>query len=287
MKTTEERFTGALNYIKEKIGARKPKVGFILGSGLSDISLDLDEVIEIPYSEVPSFPTSTVPGHRGSFKFGRSGKLECVFMYGRFHYYEGYSMPEVTLPVRVLGKLGLKNLVVTNAAGGISPDFQPGDLMIILDHINLMGTNPLIGLDPACLKARFPDMTHAYDQNLIKTTETAAMELKIPVKRGVYAAMPGPSYETPSEIRMLRLIGADAVGMSTVPEVITANGLGLKAMGLSYISNLASGIYQKQLNHAEVLETGQKIKPMLTSLITGILSHLERKIDEKEKPQGT
>jgi len=204
MANNDEQFNQTLNFFKQKLNNRRPKVGLILGSGLSDMSLGLTNEEKIPYSEIPNFPISTVAGHQGNITFGKFGKLECVIMYGRFHYYEGYSMQELTLPIRAMNKLGVKTLILTNAAGGISPDFQPGNIMLILDHINLMGINPLIGINQNNLKTRFVDMTHAYDQQLNKITETVAIELKLPLKRGVYAAMSGPSYETPSEIRMLR-----------------------------------------------------------------------------------
>lgn len=283
MKSIDEQFQDSFNFIKERMGSRRPRVGVIFGSGLSDIVIKLENIEKIPYAEIPQFPMSTVPGHQGTLVLGNFGKLECIFMHGRFHYYEGYPMKELTMPIRVLNKLGIKTLIVTNAAGGISPDFQPGDLMIILDHINLMGTNPLVGVSPNGLKTRFVDMSHAYDPSLNKATENAAGELKIPIKRGVYAAMAGPSYETPSEIMMLKTMGADAVGMSTVPEVIVANSLGMKVLGISYISNLATGVYSKSLSHTEVLVTAEKIKPDLARLIEGILAYLEKKIDEKEK----
>ena len=283
MKNTEEQFLESFNFIKERLGARKPKVGVILGSGLSDIPIKIENVEKIPYSQIPEFPVSTVPGHQGDLVFGNYGKLECAFMQGRFHYYEGFSMKELTLPVRLLNKIGIKTLIVTNAAGGISPEFQPGDFMVILDHINLMGTNPLIGVGPNGLKTRFVDMGHAYDPSLCKATEILALELKLPIKRGTYAAMSGPSYETPSEIRMLKTMGVDAVGMSTVPEVIVANSLGMKVLGISYISNLATGVYSKTLSHNDVLLTAERIKPDLAKLIEGVLSLLEKKIDEKDK----
>ena len=283
IKGADEQYGETFNFIKEQLGIRKPKIGIIFGSGLGDISLKLENLQTIPYAEIPGFPVSTVPGHQGNLVFGNYGKLECVFMHGRFHYYEGYSMRELTLPIKILGKIGIKTLIVTNAAGGISPDFQTGDFMVITDHINLMGANPLIGISPNDIKTRFVDMSHAYEPSLIKAVETVAGELKIPLKIGIYAAMSGPSYETPSEIQMLKTMGADAVGMSTVPEVIIANSLGMKVLGLSYISNLATGVYSKSLSHSEVLITAEKIKPDLARLMEGILGHLEKKLDEKEK----
>jgi purine-nucleoside phosphorylase len=283
MKNPEERFQDSFNFLKERMGTRKPKVAVIFGSGLGDLNIKLENADKVTYSEIPEFPVSTVPGHQGYLSFGNFGKLESVFLHGRFHYYEGYSMKEVTMPVKILNKLGVKTLIVTNAAGGISPDFQPGDFMIINDHINLMGSNPLIGVGGNGLKTRFVDMSHAYEPSLIKMAETIAQELKMPIKIGVYAAMSGPSYETPSEVKMLKTFGADAVGMSTVPEVIVANGLGMKVLGISYISNLATGVYTKTLSHSEVLVTAEKIKPDLAKLIEAILSNLEKKIDEKDK----
>lgn len=283
MKSLDPQSQDAFNFLKEKLGARKPKVAAIFGSGLGDLSMKIDNVMNIPYSEIPEFPTPTVPGHQGVMVLGNYGILECVFMHGRFHYYEGHAMKDITLWVKILCKLGVRTLIVTNAAGGINPDFQVGDFMIITDHINLMGTNPLIGAMPEGTRSRFVDMSHAYETSLIKLSELVAAELHIPIKRGVYAAMPGPSYETPSEVKMLKTLGVDAVGMSTVPEVIVANSLGMKVFGLSYISNMASGLYSKNLSHNEVLEAAEKIKPDLARLIEGILEHLEKKLDEKEK----
>ncbi len=198
MKYSEEQFSESLNFIKQHINSLKPKVALILGSGLGETPFNLENIKKIPYSEIPNFPVSTVKGHQGNLLLGNFRKTDCIIMQGRFHYYEGYSTEELFLPIRLLSKIGIRNLIVTNAAGGISPDFQPGDFMIILDHINLMGRNPLVGINPAWLKSRFVDMSHAYDPQLIKMAETVGIELKIPMKRGVYAAMSGPSPPGPS-----------------------------------------------------------------------------------------
>jgi len=210
-----------------------PAVGLILGSGLGVLGNEINDQVIIPYSDIPHFPTSTVAGHEGQLVLGSIEGKQVVAMQGRFHYYEGYSMDQVTFPVRVMKELGIQSIIVTNAAGGINKDFSPGDLMIISDHINNMGTNPLIGPNDNKLGVRFPDMSTVYDAEYIQLAERCAMELGLIVKKGVYVGNTGPTYETPAEINMLRTLGGDAVGMSTVPEVIVAGHADLRVLGIS------------------------------------------------------
>lgn len=222
--------------IRERIGDRKPETAVILGSGLGKLADKIEDAIVIPYAEIPGFPVSTAIGHKGNFISGRLGGKEILAMQGRFHYYEGYPMDMVTLPVRVMKKLGITTLFVSNAAGGINPSFNVGDLMIIKDHINML-PNPLIGPNMNDFGPRFPDMTCAYDLELIAKAETIAAEEGIELKKGVYIGLTGPTYETPAEIRFFRSVGADAVGMSTVPEVIVARHCGIRVFGMSVITN--------------------------------------------------
>lgn len=239
----------------------------ILGSGLGDFAEELAEPVILPYAEIPHFPVSTVAGHAGRLVCGKLGEKKILAMQGRFHFYEGYPMEEVVFPVRVMAMLGIRRLIVTNAAGGVNPDFHPGELMLITDHINFMGTNPLIGANDDQLGPRFPDMSHAYDEQGLALARRAAQQAGIPLREGVYAAFTGPSYETPAEIRMVRTWGADAVGMSTVPEVIAANHAGMRVTGLSCITNLAAGM-QKSLNHEEVMATSARVKDDFKRLLT-------------------
>lgn len=242
-------------------------IGIILGSGLGDYVEALEDAKYIDYTDIPGFPRSTVPGHKGRWWTGTlHGKRVCM-MQGRFHAYEGYDLQAVTMPVRVMALLGVKTLIVTNAAGGVNLAFQPGDLMIITDCINFSGMNPLRGANLDAFGPRFPDMSQAYDRELAALCEQQAGKLNIPVKKGVYLWMNGPSFETPAEIRMCRLLGADAVGMSTVPETIVARHSGIKVLGVSCITNMASGILDQPLNHQEVVETADRIKHTFRSLL--------------------
>lgn len=245
----------------------KPRLGLILGSGLSQFAETFRNKTVIPYDGLPHFPRSGAPGHPGNLVLGEAEGIPAVAMQGRIHLYEGYSMAEVAFPVRVLGALGIKHLIVTNAAGGINRDFKPGDLMLITDHINLMGGNPLIGVNIDEMGPRFPDMSQAYDAAARDATLRVAGECSIELKKGVYAGLSGPSYETPAEIRMCRVLGADAVGMSTVPEVIVANHMGIRVLGISCITNMAAGMLPGRLSHAEVLETAQRTQEKLCSLL--------------------
>ncbi|GAA0296666.1 purine-nucleoside phosphorylase [Gracilibacillus halotolerans] len=248
-----------------------PDIALILGSGLGVIADEIESPIAIRYEDIPEFPVSTVEGHQGKLVFGKLNNKKVVAMQGRFHFYEGYTMQEVTFPVRVMQYIGIKNLIVTNAAGGVNEEFSPGDLMIITDHINQMGDNPLIGRNDSALGVRFPDMSNAYSTNLVTHALRCAEQLNLKVKQGVYAANTGPAYETPAEVRMLRTLGADAVGMSTVPEVIVANHGGMDVLGISCISNMAAGILDEPLSHTEVIETTEKVKVDFIQLIKKIV----------------
>jgi purine-nucleoside phosphorylase len=255
----------------------QPKVAVILGSGLGSLAEAIDDPTNIPYGEIPSWPVSTVIGHQGRLVAGRLEGRKVVVMQGRVHYYEGYSMAQVTLPVRVFQRLGVEILIVTNAAGAIHPDFKPGDLMLINDHLNLIGMSglsPLRGPNLAELGPRFPDMSQAYDRELLVLARQSAQEAGILVREGVYAGLAGPSFETPADLRFLRLIGADAVGMSTVPEVTVARHGGTRVLGISGISNKANLDGNTITSHEEVLEAGQKIVPNLIAVVRGVLRKL-------------
>lgn len=251
-----------------------PQIGLVLGSGLGVLAEEVQDAVKVPYGEIAHFPVSTVEGHAGQFVFGRFADKEVAVMQGRFHYYEGYSLEQVTFPVRVMKKLGIDTIVVTNAAGGINPDWEPGDLMLIRDHINLTGQNPLIGPNEAELGPRFPDMSDAYNRELRETAKRVAERVGIRLREGVYVGLAGPSYETPAEIRMLRMLGGDAVGMSTVPEVIAAKHMGMKVLGISCISNMAAGILDRPLSHDEVMETAERVKAAFGGLVREIVREL-------------
>ena len=264
----------AADYIQEKLGGRTPEIAITLGSGLGDLADQLTDTVNIPYGEIPHFPVSTVPGHKGQFVAGKLGGREVLCMQGRFHYYEGYDLKQVTLPVRVMKLLGIQTLIVTNAAGGINTGFRPGDLMLIEDHLNLTGENPLIGENLEQFGLRFFDMTVAYDRDYRTLAQQVAEELKIPLQKGVYAWLTGPNFETPAEIRYLRTIGADAVGMSTVPEVLVARHSGLQVCGISCITNLAAGMGEGLLSHEEVNETADRVKADFMRLVTALVGRM-------------
>jgi purine-nucleoside phosphorylase len=247
--------------------AHRPRVGLVLGSGLGAFADTLEEATAIPYADIPRFPTSTAVGHKGELVLGRAAGVPVAVMAGRVHFYEGYTMAQVVFPVRVLGRLGVRTLILTNAAGGMGDGYRPGDLMVITDHLNLLGTNPLIGPNEPCLGERFFDMTEAYDPGLAEAAERACREVGLRVHRGVYAGLTGPSYETPAEIRMLKALGADAVGMSTVPEVIAARHMGLRVAGVSCITNVAAGLGHAKLDHREVLEVGERTRASLIEVL--------------------
>lgn len=253
----------------------KPEIGLILGSGLGVLAEEITEPVIIPYEEIPHFPVSTVEGHKGQWVIGKLNGKNVVAMQGRFHFYEGYSLEEVTFPVRVMKAMGVKTLLITNASGGIQLDYEPGDLMIIKDHLNMTGSNPLIGPNDESFGVRFPDMSTAYDPELRKLAWKVAGQNGIDMKEGVYVGLTGPSYETPAEIRMLRILGADAVGMSTVPEVIVARHSGIRVLGISCISNMAAGILPQPLSHQEVMETGEKVKDKFLRLVRGVIAEMQ------------
>ena len=246
----------------------------VLGSGLGDYGNRLTDTKEFPYAMFADFPVSTVAGHAGKMIVGTINDKRVIVLSGRFHYYEGYSMQKIVLPVRLLARLGIKNLILTNAAGGINPSFYPGCLMLLTDHINLSGDNPLIGRNRDDIGPRFPDMTYAYDRDLIDIARKVALREEIDLKEGVYCMLSGPCYETPAEIRMLRTLGADAVGMSTVPEVIAGRHAGMRVMGISCITNMAAGISTAPLEHQEVVETGIKVREVFARLVTQILTEI-------------
>ncbi len=249
---------------------KSPDIAVVLGSGLGSLADGKDNQ-SISYSEISGFPQPTVAGHGGKIVFAEFGGNNIMMFQGRFHFYEGYSMDVVTLFPRLAAVLGAKLYLVTNAAGGVNEEFHPGDLMVISDHLNLMGTNPLIGKNRDEMGPRFPDMTHAYDPEFSQLLTECGKDVGVGMKKGVYAALTGPSYETPAEIRMLRTMGADAIGMSTVPEVITARHAGLKVCGVSCITNLAAGVTGQPLSHAEVLETGERVKYDFIKIISSFL----------------
>ena len=268
----------------EYISARtrySPTVGLVLGSGLSSLADRVDDPDIIPYQSIPHFPRSSVPGHVGRLVLGRLAGSSVCLMQGRTHYYEGYSAAEITLPIRAMQLMGVKTLIVTNAAGGIRHDLRPGDLMAIIDHINLLGLaghNPLRGPNDEAWGPRFPDMSPAYDIGLLRALRAEAQAQGIPLQEGVYAMVAGPSFETPAEIRFLRCIGADVVGMSTVPEVIVARHGGMRVLGISLISNATTDSLEEHLQeetlHEKVLEAGQRTAPTLARLLTGVLGRL-------------
>lgn len=254
--------------------ALKPRVGMILGSGLGALVGNIENKEVIPYEKIPNFPKSTVEGHEGCLILGTLQGVEVLAMQGRFHFFEGYSMREVAYPVYVMKQLGIETLIITNACGGINPSFEPGDLMIINDFINLMPGNPLIGLNDERFGPRFPDMTEPYKHYLIALAKTVAERLQIPYRQGVYAGFMGPYYETAAEIRMIGGFGADAVGMSTVPETITANYLGMNVLGISCITNMATGIQKVRHSHERVVETANKAAQLFCVWLEGIIKEL-------------
>ena len=249
------------------LGGPEPVLGVVLGSGLGAFVDALDELQAVPYGDLPHFPTSAVAGHAGRYVLGRCHGVPIAVMQGRVHGYEGWSMQDVAFGVRVTGRLGAKGLIVTNAAGGIHHDMVPGDLMRITDHINMTGRSPLTGRNVDELGPRFPDMTEAYDRRLSDLLERVAADGRLALRRGVYACMPGPAYETPAEIRMLRTLGADAVGMSTVPEVLAARHMGMRVVGLSVLTNLAAGLSGAHLSHEEVKETADAVRSRFVDLL--------------------
>ena len=264
--TIQERLTSAYRYIREQTDFQ-PELGLVLGSGLGDFCDRLENVTEIPFARIPGLPVSTVEGHAGALLLGSCRGRRVAALRGRVHCYEGYTPQEVSLPVRLMVKLGAKTVVLTNAAGGVNLDFSPGTLMLLTDHINFAGANPLTGPNLDELGPRFPDMSDVYTRSLREKLVPLAAQAGIPLREGVYAMYSGPSYETPAEIRMFRTLGADAVGMSTVPEAIAARHAGAQVMGVSCITNMAAGILPQPLSHAEVVETAERVKREFTRLL--------------------
>lgn len=263
----------AVDFIRSKAPSQLPETGVILGSGLGFLADQVDSPVALNTTDIPHWPQSTVSGHRGRLVIGSLEGLPVFMMQGRVHFYEGLSMLQVVFPVRVLMKLGIKKLIVTNASGGLNPNFHPGDLMLIEDHINLMGTNPLIGPNLDDFGTRFPDMSEPYSKELRQAASETAEAMKIPLQCGVLIAGTGPTYETAAEVRMLRSLGADAVCMSTVPEVIAGVHGGLKILGISCITNLATGLSGQPLCHEEVEQTAARVREQFGVLIRGILKH--------------
>jgi purine-nucleoside phosphorylase len=271
--TLYERAEHAARFVRSR-AQEDLRVALVLGSGLGAFADALEGAHSIPYEEIPGFARPTVEGHAGRLVVGRVGGVPAAVMQGRFHYYEGYSLEEVTFPIRMLGLLGVKSLVLTNAAGGLNNSFSEGSLIVISDHLNLMGASPLRGRNDPRFGSRFPDMTHVYDQEYQETAVREAHSMGVELRRGVYAALSGPSYETPAEIRMLRLLGADAVGMSTVPEAIIARQMGLRVLGISCITNLAAGVLDRPINHDEVIETGARVRETFAALLGRVIPKL-------------
>lgn len=273
MGNVNDELYGAYDSIKDRI-KNKPEVALVLGSGLGDFANIIEDKIYITYEDIKGFPLSTVSGHAGTYVLGHIGNVSVVAMQGRVHYYEGYSMNKVVMPIRLMKLMGADKLILTNAAGGINVDFVPGDLMMIKDHITSFVPSPLIGLNISSLGTRFPDMSHVYDIDMQKLMTKTASELDIPLKTGVYLQTTGPNYETPVEIRMYRGLGADAVGMSTACEAMAAMHMGMKIAGVSCITNLAAGMSNDSLNHNEVKETANSISGRFESLIKNFIVKL-------------
>ena len=268
------KITESVEFINQKSNI-KPKIAIILGTGLGRLVEDIKEKEIIPYSDIPNFPISTVQGHGGNLVLGKLENKEVVAMQGRFHYYEGYNLKEVTFPVRVMRKLGADVIIISNAAGGMNRFFKRGDLMLITDHINLFGNNPLIGPNDEELGLRFPDMSEAYDRKLVELTLKVALKEKIKLHQGIYVGLTGPTLETPAEYRFLIKIGADAVGMSTVPEVIVANHMGMKVLGISCITDLAINGVIVKTGLEEILKAASKAEPIMTKLVKKVIQKID------------
>lgn len=269
MQDEMKRIQHAADYIKGRIRGN-PKIGIVLGSGLGPLVNAIEAPIEIDYTDIPGFPQTTVEGHAGKLVYGKLGGKEVLVMKGRFHYYEGYEISQVVFHIRVFWLLGISNLLVTNAAGGINTGFEAGDLMMITDHISLFAPSSLRGQNFSEFGTRFPDMCNAYNNDLIDIARKVGEKVGVSLKEGIYAFAQGPMFETPAEIRALRMFGADAVGMSTVPEVVTARHCGMKVMGISCITNMAAGVKGQTLNHLEVMETAKKVEKSFMALVKGI-----------------
>jgi purine-nucleoside phosphorylase len=272
--TIYERAEHAARTVRARL-SEDVRVGLVLGSGLGAFADDLEEQTVFPYEEIPGFARSTVEGHAGRLVVGQVENTVVAAMQGRFHYYEGYALEEVVFPIRVLGLLGIKSLILTNAAGGVNVAFEQGSLMIISDHLNLMGVNPLRGRNDERFGARFPDMSEVYARDYQEIAVEEGRAMNVELRRGIYAALSGPSYETPAEIRMMRTLGADAVGMSTVPEAIIARQMGIRVLGLSCITNMAAGVFDQPINHEEVIETGVQVRETFKELLRRVIPRLQ------------
>ena len=275
MREEMERIERAAAFLRDRVPVI-PRVCLVLGSGLGDYAERMERAAVIPYGEIPGFPEPTVPGHAGKLHVGLLHGVPAAFMQGRFHYYEGHDIADVVFPVRVLRRLGADTLLLTTAAGGINADFRPGDLMAIEDHLNFTGVNPLRGRNLDDLGPRFPDMSQCWTKELRELLLEAGERAGVPLRRGVYAYMTGPSFESPAEIRALRTMGADAVGMSTVPEAIAARHAGMRVAGISCVSNMAAGMLDQPLTHEEVLETGERVKGAFQRLLDEVFRLLAR-----------
>ncbi|MBT3318856.1 MAG: purine-nucleoside phosphorylase [Clostridia bacterium] len=270
---TMDRINQVYSYLNENVKT-KPDVCVVLGSGLGSYADTIEDAQVLDYKNIPGFPVSTVPGHAGRLVFGKKHGVNIACMQGRVHCYEGYSTAETVIPLRALIKLGVKKLLMTNAAGGVNMDFSPGDIMLIRDHINFTSLTPLEGPNLDEFGPRFPDMSYAYDKELIAALDAAAKDNNIPVQKGVYMMLKGPSFETPSEIKAVRILGADAVGMSTVPEILAAAHAGVKSCAMSCITNMAAGILDQPLNHEEVMETGAIAADNIKTIIDGFIQRV-------------
>ncbi|PYT03847.1 MAG: purine-nucleoside phosphorylase [Acidobacteria bacterium] len=271
--TLYERAEHAARFIRSRL-AEEVHVALVLGSGLGAFADALEGAQAIPYAEIPGFARPTVEGHAGRLVVGKVEGVVVAAMQGRFHFYEGYTLEEVTFPIRALGLLGAGSLILTNAAGGLNNSFEQGSLVVISDHLNLLGANPLLGKNDERFGPRFPDMSEVYDREYQDTAISEAHAMGVELRRGIYAALAGPSYETPAEIRMLRLLGADAVGMSTVPEAIVARHMGLRVLGVSCITNMAAGVLDRPISHEEVIETGERVRETFAELLRRVIPKL-------------
>ena len=272
-----ERAEHATRIIRSRITV-EPRIALVLGSGLGGFADDFDDAVAIPYEDIPGFVRSTAQGHAGRLVIGNVDSIPVLAMQGRVHYYEGYSLEEVTFPIRVFNLLGVKTLVLTNAAGGINVQLTQGALMMISDHVNLMGVNPLRGPNDERFGPRFPDMSAVYSPELQELVVEEAKAINVEVRRGIYGALSGPSYETPAEIHLLRNLGADAVGMSTVPEAIVARHMGIEVLGISCITNMAAGISDQPINHEEVMATGVRVRATFTELLQRVIGAINRRV---------
>jgi len=264
----------------------RPQIALVLGSGLGSFAEELAEAVRIPYTVIPHFPPSTAIGHAGHLVIGYVGDVPVVAMQGRVHLYEGYSAQQVAFPIRVFGRIGIRAIILTNAAGGINTEYKEGALVVIADHINLQGHNPLVGPNDDRFGLRFPDMTQAYSKSLRQMARSAAQKLGKNLPEGIYAALLGPSYETPAEIRHLRRIGADLVGMSTVPEVIVAAHMGIKVLGISCVTNMAAGILEKPLSHVEVFETAERVRGDFVALLRAVIPEIAADLARSAAPSS-